>query len=628
MASNSPPRSPAESISEPSTRLIVGTAGHIDHGKTSLIKLLTGVDLDTLPEEKERRITIALGFTHLALSSGREIAFVDVPGHERLVRTMVAGASGIDAVMLVVSAVEGVKPQTLEHLQILELLGVDQGMVVLTFRDMVDDELLELAAEEIKELLAPTSLASAPILAVSNLSGEGKDEVIAALDALGLRKKNREGPFRLPVDRVFTRHGHGTVVTGTVLSGQLRDGETIELVPGGEEARVRGIQVHGRKVAETVAGQRAALNISLPRVDVDRGQQIVSLKRVPETRIIDVSYQHLTGAPTLNDQEEVRFLVGTADVHARIRPIGVEMIPPQGQEERGWRGYAQIQLAEAVACLPGDRFVLRRPSPTRTLGGGVILDPWAGPFRRRDQASAQQQLEALEAGDRSIYLLRGGRKGLTPEAARQRGCSGEQLGDRLFHQSFIGVFEDAVKSSLAAWHAANPLSAGAGRAEIRQGQLRWLGERALDALLSKMAEQGHLARIGNQFRLSSFEVRLSADQLTACRRILQAAGEAGSAALETQVLVALAQTHRAEDILHYLVGKGELVAIGPFSMGRKAADSIMSQARDWLRREGSFTTSQAKEWTGLTRKHLIPILEWLDANQITRRAGESRVSFR
>jgi selenocysteine-specific elongation factor len=278
---------------EPSQYIVVGTAGHIDHGKTTLIEQLTGQFLDTLPEERDRGITIALGFTRLALPSGRELAFVDVPGHERLVRTMVAGASGVDAVMLCVSAVDGVMPQTAEHLAILGLLGVDQGLVALTFADMVDEELLMLAEEDVRDSLAGTPLADAPILPVSGLTGQGVPELLAALDDLEPQGRLLEAPFRLPVDRVFHRKGHGTVITGTVRSGVLRDGDDVEVVPGFPRVRVRGLQVHGSATDSTRAGLRSAMNLSLGKDEIARGHEVVTPGTVPATRVVDLEYREL-----------------------------------------------------------------------------------------------------------------------------------------------------------------------------------------------------------------------------------------------------------------------------------------------------------------------------------------------
>jgi selenocysteine-specific elongation factor len=620
--------------------LVVGTAGHIDHGKTSLVKLLTGVDLDTLPEEKERQITIALGFTHLDLPSGRVAALVDVPGHERFVRTMVAGAQGLDAAMLVVSATEGARPQTLEHLHILGLLGVDQALVALTFRDLVDDELLELAALEIREILSATRLAGAAIIPVSNVTGEGREAILAAIDGFQARPRDLDGPFRLPVDRVFTRHGHGTVATGTVISGRVHDGEELVLVPGDQKVRVRGIQVHGQRVSESMAGLRTALNLAASKDAVSRGQQVVDAGTVPSPRVIDVSYHHIAGAPPLDDQDEVRFLVGTADVVARLRLLGIARIPPEGQEKHAWEGFLQLHLHEPVACLPGDRYVLRRLSPTETLGGGAILDPWATPTRRRDGPDAIALLDRLARGERDVILYRAGRPGIPPDEARTRGVSGVVLGDRVVHARHVTEMEALVEKVLSEFHATHPFAAGASRAEIQgaavvaveggrsQAPFRRSSERSLEALLGRCVEAGRILRTPAGFRLASFRAELSPSQAQARDRILAAARDAGLAALETRVLVAVSGVPDGEKIVHFLATEGRLVHVAPFHVVREAADRFVLDVKAWLAKEGTLTPAQAKELTGLTRKHLIPFLEWLDATQVTRRVGDSRRAWK
>ncbi|MEQ1506712.1 MAG: selenocysteine-specific translation elongation factor, partial [Myxococcota bacterium] len=317
---------------------MIGTAGHIDHGKTSLVRALTGVDLDTLPEEKARGITIALGFTHLALPDGTDVGFVDVPGHERLVRTMVAGATGIDAVLLCVSAVDGAMPQTREHVAILDLLGIRTGAVVLTMADLVDDELLELAEDDVRSLCAGTFLAGAPIVPFSSVTGRGKDALLAVI--AGFPEASRgdpAAPFRLPVDREFVRSGFGVVVTGTTWSGTLSDGETVRLLPGAATARVRGIEVHGHKVTEALPGRRTALNLAgVEPEQVPRGV-LVARGEIPEPSMIDVRYRHLSTADPLEDGVSVRVLHGTTERGARLY-----LAEDRDQVEPGSEGWVQL----------------------------------------------------------------------------------------------------------------------------------------------------------------------------------------------------------------------------------------------------------------------------------------------
>jgi selenocysteine-specific elongation factor len=624
---------------DPSQYIVVGTAGHIDHGKTTLIEKLTGHYLDTLPEERERGITIALGFTRLQLPSGRSLAFVDVPGHERLVRTMVSGASGVDAVMLCVSAVDGVMPQTAEHLAILGLLGVDQGLVALTFADMVDEELLMLAEDDVREALASTPLADAPILPVSGLTGQGVPELLAALDALTPQGRLLEAPFRLPVDRVFHQKGHGTVITGTVRSGVLNDGDDVEVVPGSPRVRVRGLQVHGSGTTSTRAGLRTAMNLSLGKDEIARGHEVVEPGTVPATRVVDLAYRHLAGAPVIEDGAEVRFLVGTAEVVAHARPLGVDRIPPaedewsSGPSERPWDGYLQLRLQEPVACLPGDRFVLRRASPVTTLGGGQVLDPWARPVRHRERVSSAAQLARLAGGAREVYLQRAGLRGLSRAEAAQRGCLpadddawGVVLADRVLHAEVVERSSQVVLAGLAAFHEAQPLSPGARRKELIAGPLKALGDRELEALLAWMVSRGGLKRERGRYQLASFALTLDPGQAEAAARIEQAARELRLQLEPPYVFLAAAAHRDAEALIRYLQEEGRLLRVGPFLAHAEIMGELVDDVRAWLRAEASFTPTQAKERWGLTRKHLIPILEWLDAQRVTRRAGDARVA--
>ena len=341
------------------------------------------------PEEQARGITIALGVTPLSLADGRTLGLVDVPGHERLVRTMVAGATGIDAVLLCVSAVDGAMPQTREHLAILDLLGVRQGAVVLTMADLVDEDLLELATEDVAETVVGTFLEGRPIVPFSAVTGAGKEQVLATLAAFEDSPRTSDGPFRLPIDRTFMRPGFGTVVTGTTWSGRLEDGATVSLLPGAASARVRGIEVHGEKVSEATAGRRTALNLAgIDGEAVSRGLVVVH-GDVPETSMIDVRYHHLSDAPPLADGASVRVLLGTAERLARF--VVAEAPAPSldnVEVEPGRSVWAQLRLDQPLPSLPGDRFILRRPSPQSTLGGGEIVDPvgapaaWKGPCTR------------------------------------------------------------------------------------------------------------------------------------------------------------------------------------------------------------------------------------------------------
>lgn len=626
-------------MSDPTQYIVVGTAGHIDHGKTTLIERLTGVYLDTLPEEKDRGITIALGFTHLDLPSGRNLAFVDVPGHERLVRTMVAGASGVDAVMLCVSAMDGVMPQTAEHLAILDLLGVEQGLVALTFADMVDEELLMLAEDDVRETLQGTALADVPIVPVSGLTGLGVEALVAELDRLSPRARLLEGPFRLPVDRVFSQHGHGTVVTGTVRSGVFREGDSVQVVPGDPRVRVRGVQVHGSSVVGARAGLRTAMNLSLGKDEIERGHEVVAPGAVPETRVVDVAYRHLAGAPVIEDGAEVRFLAGTAEVVAIARPLGVVRIPPAkdewtvGPSDQAWEGYLQLRLAKPVACLPDDRFVLRRASPVVTLGGGRVLDPWARPVRHRERVSSAEQLARLDGGERAVYLERVGLRGLARSEAELRGClpsedqgdeGGVVLADRVYHAAVVERLRAVVLGALERFHAEAALSPGARRKELVTGPLKALDDRVLEGLLEWLVERGDIGRDRGRYRLADFVLALNDEQRVVADRIEDTARRIKLQLEPQHALLAVAAHRDGEAIIRHLMEQGRLLRVGPFLGHADVLDELVDDVRAWLRSEGSFTPSQAKARWGLTRKHLIPILEWLDARRVTRRVGDAR----
>src|SRR5919107_1800653 len=382
--------------------VIVGTAGHIDHGKTTLVRALTGVDADRLPEEKRRGITIDLGFAELDLGDVR-VGFVDVPGHERFVKNMLAGAHGLDLVALVIAADEGVMPQTREHFDICRLLGVSAGLVVLTKADTVDEELLTLVRAEAEELTAGSFLEGAPVLDVSARTGRGIEELKAALREAALRvpERSAETVTRLPVDRAFTMRGFGAVVTGTLISGEVAEGQELELLPGALRARVRGVQVHGSSVRAALPGQRTAVNLGGVEVSsVERRMVLAPAGRLRPTQILDARVRLLADAPRpLRTRQRVRVHHGTAEVLARVA-----VLEESGEIAPGSEGFAQLRLESPVVALPGDRFILRTYSPQRTVAGGEVLDAHAQKHKGRERASARSRLAALEGAGRAARL--------------------------------------------------------------------------------------------------------------------------------------------------------------------------------------------------------------------------------
>lgn len=596
-------------------RFVIGTAGHIDHGKTSLVRALTGVDLDALPEEKARGITIALGFTHTELPGGRVVSFIDVPGHEKLVRTMVAGASGFDAALLCVSAVEGVMPQTREHIAILDLLGVRRGVVALTMCDLVDAEMRALARLDVEEALAGTGLAGVEVVeTAAGPAPQGLDALRAALAALPDAARAATGPFWLPVDRCFVQRGFGTIVTGTVRDGTLADGDEVRVLPAGLKARVRGIEVHGARVGGTRAGWRTALNLAgVERDDLARGQVIVRAGELEPTAIADVRVRALGSAPPLESGVRVRVLAGTAEEMGVLDLLGEDALWPSGQ------ALAQLRLDAPMVLPEGEPFILRRESPVETLGGGRVLDPAAPRARRRDHARVRAELLSLEAGDRGVLLERAGDAGVSAAEARRRGLAGEALGDRVLAPARVAALEAVFVGALGAWHAENPLASGAPRRALHRGSLAALSERAYDALIARAVAAGVAVVDGPRVRLPGFAVRLSAAEQgrqDALRAAVQAAG------LEGPDWAALAAAEPA--LLQLLLEAGAVQKVGEHALSREALDGLVGAVRGWFGAHDTLTPADFKELSGLSRRHAIPLLEWLDAQRVTLRDGDLR----
>lgn len=598
--------------------LVVGTAGHIDHGKTSLVRTLTGVDLDRLPEEKARGITIALGFTPLSLPDGRTAAFVDVPGHEKLVRTMIAGATGIDAVVLCVSAVDGAMPQTREHVAVLDLLGVEHGVIALTMSDLVDEELLTLAADDVRTLVRGTFLADAPIVPFSSVTGAGVDALVGHIAAFPDTTRSEGGPFRLPVDRVFVRTGFGTVATGTVISGALADGDQVRILPGERTARVRGMEVHGGKVARATPGHRTALNLA-GLDDLERGAVVVK-GEVAISSVLDVWYRHLAGQDALEDGASVRVLHGTSERGARAVVLNDEE-----RVEGGSADWVQLRLDAPLPCWPGDRLILRRASPAETLGGGTIVDPWAHKARRREVSARRVHDERLRSGDRAAWLDQEGDAGLArADAAAREIERGVVLADRVLSESAVEALHGEVLSALRAFHRDQPLARGVGRRDLRRGRLLALPERAFDALLEQLVERGAATLDGPLLRAADFAVRLDPAQERVKAQVVE---RLAAAALEGRDATDLADLGPAAiPIAHLLEADGVAVNVG--GLGWVAAGALAgleAQVRGWFADHDALTPTEFKDLTGLTRRAAIPLLEWLDKRRITRRDGDRRI---
>lgn len=603
--------------------LVVGTAGHVDHGKTTLVRALTGVDLDTRPEEQARGITIALGFVPFDLPDGRRLAFVDVPGHERLVRTMVAGATGIDAVMLCVSAQDGVMPQTREHLAILQLLGLSQGVIALTKADLVDEEMQELAIEDVRDAVDGTFLANAPIVPVSSVTRDGLDALVDVLQGTQRREEERAGPFRLPVDRSFSRSGFGTVATGTAWSGTLSVGDTVRLLPSGEAARVRGLQTHGDAADSVRAGWRVAVNLSGVDVEqVSRGT-VVTTGDVPVTSMIDVRVQVLDDAPVLEDGVGVRFLLGTAEETGKLYLAGgAEVLEP------GSTQWAQVRLDAPVAAMPGDRFILRRTSPVQTLGGGSVVDPWAPRLRRKRTLEHADETERLHDGQVEVWLERAGEAGLELAVWTARpgvGDEGVTVGDRRLATAIVTRIEAALVGAIEAFHQDNPLLRGAGRRELRRDRLAHLGDRMFDGLVSRLAADGRVELDGGVLHLPGFQPKLSAEQAQARDQLAAAFVAAGLEGLTVKKAHEIAPGGHTEALLHLLEHDGTLVAVPTVGwVNGGALAQVRAQLVAHFDGASVLDPPAFKALTGLSRRVAIPLLEWMDGQGWTRRGPDGR----
>jgi selenocysteine-specific elongation factor len=613
----------------PPPALVLGTAGHIDHGKTRLVFALTGVDLDRLPEERARGITIALGFTALLLPDGRVASVVDVPGHERLVRTMVSGATGLDAVLLCVSAVEGVMPQTREHLAILDLLGVRRGVVALTMCDLVDAEMLELARLDVEDAVQGTFLEGAPILpTAAGPAPAGLDALKAALAALPSPGRAAGGPLRLPVDRAFVQRGFGTVVTGTLRGGIVHDGDEVEILPIGQRARVRGLQVHGAPAAASEPGRRTALNLAgVERDDLGRGQVISHPGAIEPARVLDVELRLLPDAPALEAGARARLLIGTAEVMTTVHPLGPIEEDPDGIDPDplelgpGAAAWVQLRTDAPVVALPGDRFILRRESPVQTLGGGQVWDPWAPRARARGRERAVAELRALRAGDDGVRLLRAGDAGLRAAEARGRGITGGvALADQLLHPTRAAALEDRLLTGLQAWHAAHPLAPGAPRRELHGTALQALPERAFDALVARLAAAGRVELEGPRLRLPGFAVRLDGPTRAALDALEAELRAAGLELLRFQDLA-----DRQPELVGLLMHGQRLVRLGDRAAHADALEAMKAAVVAHLQAQPRLTPADFKDLFGLTRRSAIPLLEWLDQQRITQREGDARI---
>jgi len=618
--------------------IIVGTAGHIDHGKTALVKALTGIDADRLEEEKRRGITIDIGFAHLQLGPALRLGFVDVPGHERFVKNMLAGVGGIDLVLFTIAADESIMPQTREHFDICRLLGIPKGIVALTKADLVDTDILDLVRLEVEEFVAGSFLEGAPVVAASSVTGAGLDELRERLRiaAETVVEKSAAGHFRLPLDRAFSIRGFGTVATGTLISGAVRKEQEVELHPGGRRLRVRGVQVYGEHAEQAVAGQRTALNLAdIDPSELARGMVVAAPGLFRTTRQVDCSLELLRSAKPLKHRAPVHFHAGTAEIEAQVRLLGGGAVLRPG--ERGW---ARIVLREPALLLPGDRFIIRMFSPVVTIGGGVVLDTAGIRYRKADRVVERLRILSEAAlADRIALIVRESRYGLDMsklvartgllESAIETAAAGTPLLHWKQPQSWFvdrAWFESArekLTRAVREFHQRNPLLPGIPKQDLRGRELPDAPAFLFDVLLAQARE---IVVEGENVRLATHKLVLKQDEEQARSAIEHAFEQAGLAvpALPEVLAKSGVESARARSLLQILLREKRLIRVSDDLVFHHAA---MEKLRQMLavHKAARFSVGAFKDWTGVSRKYAIPLLEYLDRERVTRRDGDERV---
>jgi len=631
-------------MAEPSRFVILGTAGHIDHGKTALVRLLTGTDTDRLPEEKSRGISIDLGFAHLTLPNGVSCGIVDVPGHERFVKNMLAGACGVDAMMLVIAADEGVMPQTREHLDILDLLGVKRGLVALTKIDLVDKEWLELAKETVREYLTERGFDHFPIVPVSARTGEGKDAVLETLSRVmsELDERGASAAARLPVDRAFVVEGFGTVVTGTLWRGQLKPGDHVTIEPGGRATRLRNVEVHGQTVPAAQAGQRTAIALAGVEKDwVPRGTWVLAPNTLVPSFMLDVRLRALADAPKpLVQRQRVRFHLGASELLGRVTILEGDELAP------GKSALAQIRLESPAVADRGDRFVLRSYSPAHAIAGGVVLVPLAekrrqhdavglDALRRRESGTSGERflaaLDAVEMGGPAAEIAR--RAGLDEEEARsalaEASAQVRRVGDSLLisRHSFESL-ASRIEKILESTQEANPLRWGLGKGDLKSRLSPQMPSALLEALLDDLSQKGRVSLRSDRVRFGDAQATLLGNlraQVDQVEGLLERGGKTPPflRELEEQTGVPVFQ------VLEHLTFEGRVAKVTPdFYMSRKHFEELLGWITESLGAGAEITLATLRETWGMSRKFSVPFLEHLDREGWTRRAGDVRIKGR
>ena len=629
--------------------IVLGTAGHVDHGKTSLVRALTGIETDRLKEEKARGITIELGFAFIDLPCGHRLGIVDVPGHERFVRNMVAGAAGIDLVALVVAADEGIMPQTREHFEICRLLGVKRGLVIITKMDMVEPDWLELVQDEVRDFLQGSFLEDAPMLPVSSITGAGIEAVKATLDQLVAASDFSEayGPFRLPVDRVFTMKGFGAVVTGTSISGRIGLGDEVVFYPRRINGKIRGIQVHGQERNEVEAGYRTAINVQgVDKDEIHRGEVLATPGCLEPSYVFDADFLYLSAnAKKLKNRRRVRVHIGTAEVMGRVALLEDEELTP------GAEAAVQLLLEEPVSVWPGDHYVVRSYSPVHTIGGGVIWN-CAAPKRRRFKQANQEIFALYREGspeDLALFHLgESGARGLTQqELAVRLGLFGKRLQktleknisarrilviepekQRMITGETLAALSAKAEKLLTGFHRENPLKSGLSVEELRGRLQRDLSPRLFQLLLQEMLKNNLVKQEESLIRLASHQVSLGGDARALRRELGEFYRQAGLQAPTSKETLERHGKYPAtlvRELLEVMVRDGDLVKVSEdLHYDAQALEQLKEKLIAFIKAEGEIDAPRFKNLTGLTRKFSIPLLEYFDRVKLTLRIGDTR----
>lgn len=634
--------------------IVLGTAGHVDHGKTSLIRALTGIETDRLKEEKERGITIELGFAYFDLPCGHRLGIVDVPGHEKFIRNMVAGAAGVDLIAFIIAADEGIMPQTIEHFDICRLLGVKDGLIILTKKDMVEAEWLDMVQEDVQNFFADSFLAEAPIIPVSSVTGEGIEEVKAALDKkISAMSFHEEfGPFRLAVDRVFSMKGFGSVVTGTSLSGRTTVGSELTFYPGGLTAKIRGIQVHGKDVEVVEAGHRTAINLQgIEKEQINRGDMAATPGSLISSTLLDVDFHYLSSnSKELKNRTQVRVHVGTREIVGRIICLESDTIQP------GNSANVQLLLQDPVSVWSGDHFVIRSYSPVATIGGGVILNNAPRKRKRaneKDQKQNGEDFYLLKNGtdeERLLFFLReSGFEGLTADRLATRlGVFGKRLknllqqpvsagkiqiveseSQRMLSAEIIQTLTESIVALIAQYHKDNPLKTGLAKEELRSRLVARIDQKLFSYTLNNLIKKGTVIQDQAEIRLTAHTVTLQVDEKEMQEKIITCYAQDGLQPKNLKDVIARFPDFpekQIKSVLNLLLQEEKLVKVTEtlyFDAG--VISKLQEQLIDFIKKEGEIDAPRFKDLTGLTRKFSIPLLEYFDRIKLTIRIEDRRV---